>query len=226
MNHQSFLSFVGAITFVLILCLRGQDVSPLALTIEGDSLTFQLDSLDRTESWMLQQSTDGESWRDLVPLEGGWSLLGFGVQIERGDLEGGKRDKVFFRAKKFSRHEELSLAYLTALAKWNEAEVTSYSYVVRSSRGWSSYEARYTVVNGDVTEVETIMAPAFGSVPDGVTIENWFVTLESAIEQNAFQINVDWNAEFGYPEQTYIDLDDRIVDEEQGWTISELTPLE
>ncbi|MDB4652951.1 DUF6174 domain-containing protein, partial [Akkermansiaceae bacterium] len=122
--------------------------------------------------------------------------------------------------------EELSLAYLTALAKWNEAEVTSYSYVVRSSRGWSSYEARYTVVNGDVTEVETIMAPAFGSVPDGVTIENWFATLESAIEQNAFQINVDWNAEFGYPEQTYIDLDDRIVDEEQGWTISELTPLE
>jgi hypothetical protein len=205
----------GLILFGLTLFSRSQDVPPLEFTMKGDSLAFQLNSFDRAESWMLQQSSDGESWTDLVPLEGGLGILGFGVQIDRSSLQGGNLDKVFFRAKKVFRHEELSQEYLAALARWNEAGVSSYTHVVQSWAGMNSYSARYTVVDGVVTKVETIVDPMFGSVPASV-----------AIEQNAHLIDVDWNAGLGFPERGYIDYDDWIADEERGWTISELIPLE
>ena len=217
---------VGLVVFGSLLVLRGQEVPPLELTMRGDSLTFRLDSFDRNESWMLQQSHDAESWIDLVPLEMSFGILGFEVVIDRRVLEGRDLKKVFFRARKYFRHGELNEAYLAALAKWNEAGVTSYSYVVRGHQGWSAYEARYTVVDGEVTEVETISAPVFGSVPDGITIEDWFATVESAIENNSFNIDVDWDPELGYPERGYIDFSEMIADEERGWTISELTPLQ
>ena len=216
----------GLIVFGLSLFLRSQDVPPLEFTMKGDSLAFQLNSFDRSESWMLQQSSNGESWTDLVPFESGLGILGFGVQIDRSSLQGGNLDKVFFRAKKVFRHEELSQEYLAALARWNEAGVSSYTYVVQSWSGIIGYSARYTVVDGVVTKVETIVDPMFGSVPASVTIEDWFAIVGSAIEQNAHLIDVDWNAGLGFPERGYIDYDDWIADEERGWTISELIPLE
>ena len=226
MKKKTSRSLAGLIVFGLTLLVGGQELPPLELTMRGDSLSFQLNSWDRNESWMLQQSSDGENWSDLVPLERGLGIIGFGVQIERRSLEGGNLDKRFFRAKQYSRHEKLNQTYLAALAKWNESEVTNYTYVVRSWAGMLSYEARYTVVDGEVTEVEVISAPLFGPVPDDLTVDDLFARVASAIENNAFEIDVDWDSDLGYPRRAYLDIDEWIADEERGWTISELTPLE
>ena len=217
---------MGLIIFGLPILVGGQELPPLEFTMRGDSLSFQLNSWDRNESWMLQQSSDGENWNDLVPLESGLGIIDFGVQIDRSALAGGNLDKRFFRAKQYSRYEKLNQTYLAALAKWNESEATNYTYVVRSWAGISSYEALYTVVDGEVTEVEVISAPLFGPVPDDLTVDDLFARLAAAIENNAFEIDVEWDADLAYPKRTFIDFDERIADEEQGWAISELTPLE
>jgi hypothetical protein len=224
---KTSLSFAALIIFNLSFMSRGQDVPPLELTMKGDAMTFQLKSFDLAESWILQQSTDGVNWTDLVPLEGSWDIVGFGVEVDRSALGIGDLEKVFFRAKKFSRNEEVKKKYLAALAKWTESNLTSYSYLVNSDQGMIGYEARYTVIDGEVTEVETILAwPPFLEPPPSRTIEDWFATVASAIEQNAVVVNVAWNSGLGYPESGYIDISKMIADEERGWTISEVTPLE
>ncbi|MGB0143348.1 MAG: DUF6174 domain-containing protein, partial [Akkermansiaceae bacterium] len=134
---------------------------------------------------------------------------------------------MIFRARKYSRHLELSQEYEAALARWNEAALTSYSYVVISSTGFFRTETRYTVVDGEVTEVEVLSAfPEFIMPPDDVTVDDWFATIASAIENDAFRIDVDWDPSLGFPETTYIDFDEWLADEERGWAISEVTPLE
>ncbi len=227
MNTKGALFFAAVFIFTLIVKLRGQDVPPLELTMKGDSMTFQLKSVDLSESWILQQSSDGAKWTDLVPLEESWDMVGFGVKADRATLGIGDLEKVFFRAKKFSRNEEVKQKYLAALARWDESNLTNYSYLVNSNQGMISYEARYTVVNGEVTEIETILAwPPFFEPPPSRTIEDWFATVASAIDQNAVIVEIDWNSELGYPESGYIDISKMIADEERGWTISEITPLE
>jgi len=154
-------------------------------------------------------------------------MVGFGVKADRATLGIGDLEKVFFRAKKISLNEEVKQKYLAALARWDEFNLTNYSYLVNSNQGMISYEARYTVVDGEVTEVETILAwPPFFEPPPSRTIEDWFATVASAIDQNAVTIEIDWNSELGYPESGFIDISRMLADEERGWTISEITPLE
>lgn len=227
MTIKRLLSFAALLVFNLSVMLRGQDVPPLELTMEGDSMTFQLKSFDLSESWILQQSIDGVTWRPLMPFESSWDIVGFGVKADRTTLGIGDLGKVFFRAKKVTRNEEVNQKYLSALAKWNESNLVSYSYLVSSDQGMISYQARYTVVDGEVTEVETILVwPPFFEPPPSRTIEDWFATVASAIDQNAVAINIDWNSELGYPETGYIDISKMIADEERGWRISEILPLE
>ena len=59
-----------------------------------------------------------------------------------------------------------------------------------------------------------------------MSVDDWFETIASAIENDAFRIDVDWDPSLGFPETTYIDFDEWLADEERGWTISEVTPLE
>ncbi len=227
MRIKGILSFATLFIVNLTCLLRGQNAPRLELTMKGDSMTFQLKSFDLSESWLLQLSADGVNWSDLVPLESSQDILGFGVKADRITLGIGNFEKAFFRAKKFSRHEEVKQKYLAALARWNESNYTSYSYSVNSNQGMISYEARYTVTDGEVTEVRTILAwPPFFEPPPSRTIEDWFATVASAIDQNAVVIDIDWNSELGYPESGYIDISKMIADEERGWRISEIIPLE
>ena len=80
MNTERAFFFAAVFIFSLCVKLRGQDVPPLELTMKGDSMTFQLKTVNLSESWILQQSRDGVKWTDLVPLEGSWDMVGFGVK--------------------------------------------------------------------------------------------------------------------------------------------------
>lgn len=227
MKIKRSLFFAALSILNLSVMLPGQDAPRLELTMEGDSMTFQLKSFDLSESWILQQSIDGVTWSNLMLFESSPEIVGFGVKADRTTLGVGDLGKVFFRAKKFARNEEVKQKYLSALAKWNESNLVSYSYLVSSDQGMISYQARYTVVDGEVTEVETILVwPPFFEPPPSRTIEDWFATVASAIDQNAVIMDIDWNSELGYPESGYIDISKMIADEERGWRISEILPLE
>ena len=222
-----------SVAFLCFSQIAGGQTAP-ALKIEiqeetffsEETLAFQLDSFGRAEVWILQSSTNGEDWDDLVFLNGGLGNGGFGVSFDRKALAGEAFEKVLFRAVKQDQDNPTYRDFLAAKMRWREAGYDSYAYVVKSSRGMTEYEARYTVVNGEVTEVETTSAfPPGVEAPADRTIDGWFDQVESAIEQRAAIINVDWNAANGYPESGFIDLFLNLADEEQSWTISELIPL-
>ena len=220
-------SILSRICFLVLgVPLHAQDASELELTMSGGVLEFRLASLEWRESWMLQQSSDGETWTDVIPFQSDLGSLGYTATV-LNDPQADQPSRMIFRARKYSRHLELSQEYEAALARWNEAALTSYSYVVTSSTGFFRTETRYTVVDGEVTEVEVLSAfPEFIMPPDDVTVDDWFATIASAIENDAFRIDVDWDPSLGFPETTYIDFDEWLADEERGWAISEVTPLE
>ena len=92
MRIKGILSFATLFIVNLTCLLRGQNEPRLELTMKGDSMTFQLKSFDLSESWLLQLSTDGVNWSDLVSLESSQDILGFGIKADRITLGIGNFD--------------------------------------------------------------------------------------------------------------------------------------
>lgn len=190
-----------------------------------DIVSFQLDSDDREAVWMLQSSSNGEDWNDLVYLNAGRGAVGFGASFERRAVPGGGSGKVLFRAKRLEQEDQTYRDYLDALLRWREKGYEDYTFVVKSNQGSISYEARYTVVGGEVIAMEKISAyPEFVEPPAELTIEDLFDRVGSAIEQDAVVIDADWNAANGYPDRAFIDIALELADEERSWTIEEFIP--
>lgn len=194
--------------------------------MEGDSLHFEINQPDPDKNWMLQKSTDGETWIDMRPFRD--DFFSSYLRTTRRDLGVEETDQVLFRAREFVRHEEVSREYGEALARWNKAALERYTFVVR----WSSWiqltEVRYTVSNGEVTEVEVLQRSPEDLIipPSEVTVDDLFARVASAIEQNAASIDAGWDPVLGFPSRVYIDFSVMIADEEQSWSMIELTPLD
>jgi len=190
-------------------------------------LEFHLETDEADGPWILQHSTDGRGWEDLIFLEQVEGAAGFGIEFGRKALQGGAFRSGLFRATKRGEDGKVYREFLAARVTWRAADISSYTYVVRSSQGMVDWEARYTVTDGEVTMMETIsIFPSFFTAPADRTIEDWFEIVANAVEQNAATIDVDWNVGTGYPERGFIDLDVLLADEERSWSISELTSLE
>lgn len=59
------------------------------------------------------------------------------------------------------------------------------------------------------------------------TIDELFLIVDEAIDQDPARLDVTYDEEFGFPSNVYIDYDFQIADEELGFTVSdfkELTP--
>ena len=207
---------------------HAQAAPELKLTISEDSffsesmLSFQLDSFEREEIWLLQSSVNGADWDDLVYFNGGRNVVGFGVSFARAAIT---EETILFRARKLAEENPVQRDYLAGLLRWRETGYQDYSFVVSSSQGMVSYEARYTVAAGEVIDVETIsiFPPSFEPSAD-LTIASLFGRVASAIGQDAAVIDVDWNAPNGYPERGFVDRDLSLADEEQSWRILEFIP--
>lgn len=53
-----------------------------------------------------------------------------------------------------------------------------------------------------------------------------FSLLLDAVDRDAYEVEVEWDAELGYPTRFFIDYDSRTADEELGFDASDVTPLE
>ena len=64
-----------------------------------------------------------------------------------------------------------------------------------------------------------------GALKSAWTVEEAFEVLEREME-GAAEFEVEYNAQYGYPENVYINLDAQMVDEEISRTMSNLQPRE
>lgn len=86
---------------------------------------------------------------------------------------------------------------------------------------------RVTIRNGARVSVVTLEDAA--PIPpnrwgDFLTVEEAFDTIEQALNDGAATIQAVYDETLGYPREVFIDFDERIADEEQGFTFNNLAP--
>lgn len=112
------------------------------------------------------------------------------------------------------------------LSLWNSAHLSTYSYTYKRMCFCPEEEDIVVKVQyGDV--VSAFYSPSNTPVlpdrlDDLMTIEKFFLLIQDAISKKVAELDVTYNAEFGYPERIFIDVDKLIADEEITHFISKL----
>jgi hypothetical protein len=57
------------------------------------------------------------------------------------------------------------------------------------------------------------------------TVGELFDVLDAAFNEGAASVSAEYDAEFGYPRQVFIDYTGNVIDEELGWSVEALTRL-
>ena len=195
----------------------------LEIGVSGDWLNFRIEGTSTKDTWVLQHSTEGVIWEDLIFLEPLVSIdfkSRFGKSFDRVVVGEGGKEKVFFRAEKRNVVDEFYEEILASRAVWRAAEIASYTYELSYSHGMSSWTGRCTVVDGVVTMTETISSfPEQFGPPADLTIDAWFEKILALRANGADEIRVTWDRVLGYPANGFVDLFFNLVDEEEYWNV-------
>lgn len=112
-----------------------------------------------------------------------------------------------------------------AQERWNSFGVSDYEFTMQ----WQCFcvlervaEVELKVENGKITSGE--FAPKSGltssvDISQYETVDGLFELLADAIEGGAYNIQVSYHPEKGYPESALIDYSEMIADEEQGFRV-------
>jgi len=115
-----------------------------------------------------------------------------------------------------------------ARAHWRGLGFTDYQYTFRRNCFCGPDvrdPVRIVVRQGNIVSIERLTA---GPPPDPqfyYTVEGLFDLLADAIENDAHQLQADYDSAFGYPVSAFIDYNAQLADEEQGFEASALQPL-
>ena len=119
---------------------------------------------------------------------------------------------------------------LRAGSRWERSGITNYTY----RAAWRCFclpeyvaLVDVQVVSGQVTGTEFGEAGFSGDVPSPQrfgAVTDLFAFIEDAFEQGAARVDVEYDPMLGYPTEVFVDYDERIIDEEQGFTVSTLVP--
>lgn len=87
---------------------------------------------------------------------------------------------------------------------------------------------RVTVEGGARTSVESVEDGS--PVPSArwsefLTINEIFDDIQTALDEGAASVQVEYDEALGYPRDVFIDVDQLIADEERGYTVRNLAPL-
>lgn len=199
----------------------------LKIDRDGDHLSFELAHDGNRENWVLQYSPDGRDWKDLVFLEEVAGESRSTVEIDVRAMSGVKLESAFFRAARLAGDDEFYREFLASRVRWTTSAPSSYTYEVTSNWSFFTWHGVVTVVDGEVTGMETISSFPEGTGPlDELTIEGWFEKIMTASDRGVDTLTVTWDKTLGYPTSGFIDVSILIADEEQSWTMKNLTPLE
>lgn len=125
-------------------------------------------------------------------------------------------------------HAEAEARLREARSLWRAQGVASYTYVASRSC-FCAPEARepatVTVRAGVIVSVVSVESGLSRS-PEGYhTVEGLFDLVQDAIDKNAATIRAEYDSARGYLTSAYIDLDERLADEEFSVEARALTPL-
>ncbi|MET0553763.1 MAG: DUF6174 domain-containing protein [Vicinamibacteria bacterium] len=116
-----------------------------------------------------------------------------------------------------------------ARAQWRAQAIVDYRFVF--SRGCfcvTEYREPVTVTVRGRT-IESVVSVA-GGVPretDGyATVEGLFDLVQNAIDEDADGIRTEYDPARGYLKSAYLDISERIADEELSFEVQSLTPLD
>lgn len=162
--------------------------------------------------WILQDTYNGDDWRDLKVLEG---------TPGRFALSSVPTSTRFFRAtqKSLATHQE---ALTQARANWQALGLMNYQYRSKTSVSGFLTDDLTLVEGRRVKEWTSLLPPGFPGFSWGdQTVDNIFNRLQRAIDNNAHMIVARYHPHLGYPESAYVDQSELIADEEWGVSIIE-----
>jgi trimeric autotransporter adhesin len=199
----------------------------LRVDLAAEKLTFYLVGDAGELPWVLQHSQDGIAWEDLIPLESIGNESGPTVEVALSSLPESRAELGLFRAIQRDDVEPEEREFREARTRWENASLGSYRYEVRSNWSFFTWHGTVTVIDGEVTASEKIMAFPEDIEPlELLTIDGFFDKVANAKADGAEVVDVTWHPELGYPESGFIDISMLIADEEQSWTILSLSPLD
>jgi hypothetical protein len=87
---------------------------------------------------------------------------------------------------------------------------------------------RVTVRDREVQAVIDIQTgePVTTELYHAMTVEQLFAVVSDALDQNAYSVAVEYDDDWGYPRDIYIDYDREMVDDELSITAQDLVPVE
>jgi hypothetical protein len=131
-----------------------------------------------------------------------------------------------------AREEELQRDLSRNRRLWDAQQVDDYRYVARRNCFCPMEVVSPVVVEVRDGEIASIHYQESGE-PVAVTyaglwlpMEGVFDIIQDAIDQEAVEVNVGYDAEFGFPRQIGIDYSENVVDEELGYIVEEFQLLE
>ena len=214
---------MGACGYTVRRCGNGS--RPAVGRVCGDAQVC-LEGDEGTEPWVLQHSSDGELWEDLLFLDSKGGSEQSAADVGWAAIPGPGPKLTLFRAVQLEG-EDPAYREFSPLARDGESLVLTGT-ATSSAGAWSFFSWRgiLTVADGEVTSFEKIMSfPEEIEPLDLLTIDGWFDKVPGFQAQGAEVIDVSWHKELGYPVSGFIDISTLIADEEQSWTIGSLSPL-
>lgn len=208
-------------SFMELSLAQGNDANSNGLKFEyaAGVILFKLQSrpVNEDELWVLQGSADMRVWQDIETFEGSKTIR---VPIQRGVRQ------QYYRALQIKGGDPYLSDYIDAYMVWKGSGVNSYSMEIRQWSSWFFWHGNVTVRNNEVVSSELIDTNFPDNFdPEHKTIDDWFRVLKRNIDNKVHRIDVTYDKTFGYPKTAFIDVDIRIADEEQGWSILKFIPM-
>lgn len=112
-----------------------------------------------------------------------------------------------------------------ALKHWQESNVQNYSFVFkRYCECMGPQSARVTIENGKVTKVvdpTDSTVDLFNNVYLHETVDSFLDMIQKSLKAKPANARFTFDAEYGYPTEISIDPNERMVDDEVSYTLSD-----
>ena len=110
--------------------------------------------------------------------------------------------------------------------KWDKASIQDYSYVFRISCFCTKEYTEPKNVLVKAGEIVTVNEEVFSKEKHNgiLTINDLFEEIEGASSQDVAILEVTYDSSYGFPSTIFIDRNERIVDEEMNYSITDFTP--
>ena len=133
---------------------------------------------------------------------------------------------LFITCSETESHETIS-SFEANKEKWENASILDYSFVFQVSCYCTVEYTSPKTVSVRSGNIVTVNDLAYSEeIHRGIfSINDLFKEIEKASNQNVAVLETTYDSFYGFPTKLYIDRDERIADEEIGYSISNFKPL-